>query len=346
MLSRIVVLVVFLAVSAVVHSIEFPTVRNGRELPDSEPCPGMAFSPDGSLLAYFHSVDGQVDDAVVWDVHAGKEVTRFKKAGRGMHAFSADGKHLVSGLESGAIHRYSTKSWELTGTLSVGPKLWGRPFSNFVALSPDGRLVAFATPKEPGDGKEKGSVVVWDFETKSQVALFFGHRETALGAAFSPNGKLLATVGGMDPRYLKHGPPPGPGEVNVWDLATGKAIFTNAKASSCLLQVAFAPDSKRIIATGKAGNVVLCDLAGDKESFLKYPVKQPVHAAQFSPSGKVIVTVGWAAVIQLWDSTTGELQGTVGTNLRLASTGMISPNARQLLLTVPGGIHLWDLRVE
>jgi hypothetical protein len=104
MLSRLVILGVFLAISTAVCGIEFPTVTNGREVPDSEPCPGMAFSPDGSLLAYFHSFDGQVDDAVIWDVHAGKEVTRFKKAGRGMHAFSADGKHLVSGLESGAIH--------------------------------------------------------------------------------------------------------------------------------------------------------------------------------------------------------------------------------------------------
>src|SRR5205085_7613550 len=78
-----------------------------------------------------------------------------------------------------------------------------------VALSPDGKILARA-----GTGK---TIDLWDVASGKQLHTLKGHTKSIAKVAFSPDGKTLASVTG----YQVMGDET-PGEVKVWDVATGK----------------------------------------------------------------------------------------------------------------------------
>jgi WD40 repeat protein len=77
---------------------------------------------------------------------------------------------------------------------------WNAPdgYAYFVALSPDNRLVALASPE--------GKPSVWDAASGRCLRQLVGHDGATTEAIFSPDGKLLATCG-------------DDGNILVWDLS-------------------------------------------------------------------------------------------------------------------------------
>lgn len=59
----------------------------------------------------------------------------------------------------------------------------------------------------------KADVIVWDYETMSELYRFVLHKVKIQALSFSPSSKFLATLGGEDD-----------GNVVVWDLETGDAV--------------------------------------------------------------------------------------------------------------------------
>ena len=109
----------------------------------------------------------------------------------------------------------------------------------------------------------------------------FRHRLFGLtAAAFSPDGKLLATAGG-DKRAC------------VWDAATGRLIHTFATGVNHFdTGLAFAPDGKRLaVADGDGGFVVVNVATGREESRTRCPAKGKIRtlAAGFSPDGRPLM---------------------------------------------------------
>ena len=170
---------------------------------------GLAFNPDGSLLAIGNRIldvssvlaQGKVpvDQPYALQRATLDRMTRARLATenssfRPLHsAFSSDGTRLVT---AGAEYEASLTVWDVTN----GMPLYSLKFSEMepassAAFSPDGRLLAVTT----GEGccsQNRGHLYLYDAATGKLLAAPEGHRGAAWDVAFSPDGRLIASAGG------------------------------------------------------------------------------------------------------------------------------------------------------
>ncbi|MFO0905980.1 MAG: WD40 repeat domain-containing protein [Pirellulales bacterium] len=123
---------------------------------------------------------------------------------------------------------------------------------------------------------------------------FRGHTSVVVAAAFSPDGKTLASAS-YD------------GTLKLWDMTTGREAATLGEYKGCLGYVAFSPDGKTL-ATGAIGSpigypdlgyVKLWDVATGK---VRATVAgDSFEAAAFSPDGKTLAAINSDGDVKLWD---------------------------------------------
>jgi hypothetical protein len=119
-------------------------------------------------------------------------------------------------------------------------------------VSPDGKTALVVTAGEQPRLIETA--------TGKTVKRLEGHRRFVPAGAYSPDGKLVATVTGTDTHSGWHGvqfygTADGPTELVVWDAATGQAGARSEFAVSAMdfVDVRFSSDSKFLVATVKEG---------------------------------------------------------------------------------------------
>ena len=146
--------------------------------------------------------------------------------------------------------------------------------------------------------------------TDVDLQSMLGHyRVFVLFLAFSPDGKTLATAGGP-----WSGTEGGPGEVVLWDTATGgqRAKFTGF--NHWVHSVAFFPDGAKLVAGGN-------DMP---------PRNKP--GKSFEHSG-----------LRIWDISSGQLIAKLEAPAQFSCVA-VSPNGKWLATDGSGGDILWDLR--
>jgi WD40 repeat protein len=266
----------------------------GKSLGSVRVPPGAAaLSPDARVLAVA-TPDGIIR---LLDPAGGKEVSQFRTPSRGVAlSFSPDGKLLAERAFDGAIRLYDPSK----GTVV---RQFGPPAANIPRATAN---VAFAVPVGIG-----GSTA---------------------GLAFSPDGKLLASVAPASPFVMTPGAVargrPNSSTITLFDVAAGKAVRTIEPAVP-VTGFTFSPDG-RVLATENADDsVTLWEVATGKErarlggraTASAPPMYAPAQALvrvatpgfagfadsggptalAFSPDGRVLVTRGPDRSLRVWE---------------------------------------------
>jgi WD40 repeat protein len=248
----------------------------------------IAFSPDGKIL-----VSASRDNAVkLWDLSAGKVKASFsEEIGGSPVAFSPDGK-VIAHTANGVVKLRDVESGKEIRLLHGHDK----SLVHCMEFSPDGKTLAAGG----SDG-----IIAWDVvsgETTLKLKV-----EDARSLAFSPDGKkLLSGSEGI----LKEG------ELNLWDVATGKPIATLERRSKGYGAVAFGPDGRTVAGGDRFHETVkLWDVTtGKSTSTLVGRKYSGASSLAFSPDGKMLASGGYGldGTVILWDTTTGKTLATLG----------------------------------
>jgi WD40 repeat protein len=195
----------------------------------SEAVTGLAFSPDGQLLATC-SRDGTVKIRKVLDGTEVRSITVVSatlqsSSGLSDLAFDPSGKYLVTSGVGCPL-----KLWEVTTGRELRSFLGQGGNVESVAFSPDGTRLASA-----GFG---GQVKIWDAAGEPAQHLFLDEMAGTGSPTFSPDGKLLAV-------HFPYGMKTG--QVRVSDTETGRVVLRlDHGLYAHVTAFAFSSDSTRI----------------------------------------------------------------------------------------------------
>jgi len=255
--------------------------------------PGELEGHRGPVKVVRISADGQTiatagcDHTVrLWEGATGKERFRLHHELPLAMDLSPDGKLLASGSAHGSLRLWDA----ITGKQC---HQW-QASAEFLAFSPDGKALASLAG---------GTLRLYDVASREKVNEWQGKAEAFVWAAFSPDGRTIASCSRQ-------------GDMGLWDLTTGKNLRQWQGKSGQLSLIAFSPDGRTLVSRVRDGDsreaqeaghkIYLWETAtGEERARIACPVtdRSPVT---FSADSRVLVSAGPNGTIHLWDLANGK----------------------------------------
>ena len=223
----------------------------GRRIELRSDVPGLVlfrFSEDGNYLA---ACTRKRDSSRVWKVESGRIVASINEKVT-VACFAANGRVLVVSIPRGNDHEI--RFYDLTHPDRAPRHVPGQDFSDFLAASPDGGLVASSTGG--------GLLRLFDPSKGELIGSLHGHLNAALGIAFSADGRrLFSAYGGRE-------------AVKLWDIGTRQELLTLGGTGTTLGEARWSAD----------GDVIL---AGTPWQVWRAPSWEEIAAAEAKPRDAV-----------------------------------------------------------
>ena len=238
--------------------------------------PGIAFSPDGRLLATAAA------SSRLWDAATGEPVAPLavERGGADSVSFSPDGRRfIVASQAAGAARLRDTTDPSTTTDLALG-----EPVSD-ASFAPDGRRLVTATLAGGPNIK------MWDADT-GRLLWTAAHSDAVLVAKWNPDGSTVIT-GGAD-HWLRS-----------WHSSSGAPASLAVSMLGVVSALDLTGDGQRLIAGTVGGDLRLADVPnGRLLSVMSH--RGFVYQSRFSGDGSLAITSTGDRTARLWDGLTGE----------------------------------------
>ena len=308
---------------------------SGRELQKLTPAGDVGqiqrlrFSADSSLLAVIYGpLENQQPSPTVsftrgaqvkiWDVKTGRELRSIEPSELSMEAeFTANARSLVI-LGMGHISLWDVQSGSKLRDLTASP------------------MSAFTAPViKPGQMPTMPNMAdIAAMMTSTLGTVSAGTMgQSVTSAAFTSDGRTLATGGveskpnidiaammnaAMNPRQKKGSKQPDPadmmkdlkveaiGQVQFWDVASGRQLSAIKGHGRGVTKVAFSRDGKLLASGSSDSTIKIWDVATQKELRMLSGHTASIESIDFSPDGRLLASASDDGSTFVWDTRSGE----------------------------------------
>ncbi|GCE30624.1 hypothetical protein KDA_61080 [Dictyobacter alpinus] len=270
-----------------------------------------------------------------------------------INAFQSGGKigNTVFSQDGQATNNVTAVAWSPVGDRVVAAgknvQIWDAlTGAHPVTLNTNGADVTAVAWSPDAQQLVTGSsqIVVWNVQTNKQKFVYttqgqknFSPESLHVNAMeWSPDKTMVATAY----TYAGTGNKASTHWVDVWNAATGKAIFTYRGHKNDVVSLAWSSDSKRIASASTDGVLVVWD-AGNGKNAVKYATTGKITSISWSPDDKYLVSA--TKTLQIWDIKNPKKPvGTIDTHTNTATSHVRWSPDGAFIVSTDTAVHIWN----